>query len=60
MVSFNSTVEGSMANYACDEGYTIDEVTPRICGEDNEWSGDVPLCQSKLTILITKIYQRFL
>ena len=59
MVSFGSTVEGSVANYTCDEGYILDGVTQRICGENNQWSGDVPLCQSKLRIIILKFIGDF-
>ena len=54
MVSFNSTVEGSMANYTCDEGYILDGVVQRTCEENGQWSGDVPQCQRKL-ISITMI-----
>ena len=56
MISFVRTVEGSVANYTCDEGYTLDGVTQRVCGEDGQWTGDVPLCQSKLRIIFTKVY----
>ena len=47
MVSFNSTVEGSMANYTCDEGYILDGVFQQTCEENGQWSGD-PQCQCKL------------
>ena len=59
MVIFGRTVEGSVANYTCDEGYILNGVTQRICDEDTQWSEDVPLCQSKLRIFFTNIYQRF-
>ena len=54
MVSYNSTVEGSMANYTCDEGYILDGVVQRICEENGRWSGDVQ-CQRKLIGITTTI-----
>lgn len=55
MVNFNSTVDGSVANHTCNEGYILNGTILRICGESGQWSGDVPQCQREL-ILITKIY----
>lgn len=54
MVSYNSTVEGSMAVYMCDEGYILEGVIQRTCEESGQWSGNVPQCHRKL-IGITKI-----
>jgi len=52
MVNFNSTVEGSMANYMCNEGYIIDGVIQRVCQDNGQWSGSVPQCQRELTLLL--------
>ncbi len=47
MVSFTSTLQGSIATYTCNEGFTIDTFpASRICLQTG-WSGSEPQCTSK-------------
>lgn len=55
-VDFNSTVEGSIANYMCNEGYILDGVILRICEESSLWSDSVPQCQRELIIIVKITY----
>ena len=53
MVMFNSTKLGSIANYRCNEGCSLDGAVQRICEHNNQWSDSIPQCQGKL-------YQNFI
>jgi len=47
-VTFDGTVEGSVANYVCDFGYDLVGASQRRCTSgDVLWSGNVPECRSK-------------
>ena len=54
IVDYNSTVEGSTANYRCNEGYILVGIIQRVCNDSGQWLGGVPECQRKL-VIITKI-----
>ena len=48
-VQFSDTVEGSLARYECQTGYTLLGDDPvRICQDDGQWSGSVPSCNRML------------
>ena len=43
-VEFNDARVGSVANYSCNVGYTLNGTSTRTCEADGEWSGDPPTC----------------
>ena len=43
-VQFPDTTVGSVANYSCFFGYTLNGTSTRTCEADGEWSGDPPTC----------------
>ena len=47
VVAVNDTVEGSIANYICDEGFSPDGPVDRTCGSDGMWSGVPPMCEGE-------------
>ena len=47
-VTLTGTVEGSVANYTCDEGFLPDESVVRMCGSNGMWSGSTPQCEGEL------------
>ena len=47
-VILNGTVEGSIANYTCNEGFSPDEPVVRMCGSEGMWSGAEPTCEGEL------------
>ena len=46
-VILNGTVEGSIANYTCDEGFSPDGPVVRMCRNDRMWSGVPPQCEGE-------------
>ena len=45
----NGTTLGSVANYFCNDGYSLSGPMSRVCAETSVWSGFVPFCiNSKL------------
>ncbi len=38
---------GSEAVYSCVDNYVLIGETTRICGNDGQWSGEEPFCDSK-------------
>ncbi len=46
-VDVTSTLLGGMATYMCNNGYNINEDEIRTCGDNGNWSGNEPSCQSK-------------
>ena len=48
VVNLTGTVEGSIANYTCNEGFLPDGPVVRMCGSDGMWSGEAPLCEGEL------------
>ena len=57
MVSFNSTILGSIATYKCNEGCTLDGAVQRICEHSSQWSGGMPQCHGEIhTYYIVKFY----
>ena len=47
MVSVTGNLPGDTATYTCDSGYTLEGESPRVCGNDGEWSGMAPTCICK-------------
>ena len=50
VVTVDSVTVGSIANYTCDQAYTLVGQPTRICvrnGADTMWSGQAPTCQCK-------------
>ena len=39
---------GSIATYSCSDGSELNENNTRVCQADRRWSGEAPLCGSKL------------
>ena len=56
-VTLNSTVEGSIANYTCDEGFLLDGPVVRMCGSNGMWSGSTPQCEGEFEGLMNRVYQ---
>ena len=50
MIKFNGTVKGSIVHYKCNEGCIVG-VVQRVCKSNGQWSGDVPYCKCKQTII---------
>ena len=46
-VILTGTVEGSIANYTCDEGFTPDGPVVRMCRNNRMWSGVPPICEGE-------------
>lgn len=44
--------------YECTEGCIHDGVVERVCQGNNQWSGDVPHCKSKLisSLIVISLY----
>ena len=56
-VTLNGTVEGSIANYTCDEGFLLDGPVVRMCGSNGMWSGSTPQCEGEFEGLMNRVYQ---
>ena len=35
---------GAMATYSCDPSFTLIGMSPRVCQENETWSGEAPTC----------------
>ena len=51
IVRVSGTLGGDTADYSCTEGYELNENGTRICGSNGTWSGEEPICISKLSPL---------
>ena len=61
MVKFNSTILGSITNYKCNEGCTLDGTVQRVCEHNSQWSGSIPQCHGKLyNDYIIKLYSYYM
>ena len=49
-----STKLGSIATYTCDTGYNLVGSSKRTCQAEGRWSGELPSCEGKLTLLLPK------
>lgn len=48
-VDATGTSIGSIAQYSCNEGYSVSSGdTSRICQQDLSWSGEPPVCQGRV------------
>ena len=58
MVSYSSPVEndgyiyGTIATFSCSPGFSLDDTSTRICGEQGKFSGTTPSCIGENTICI--------
>lgn len=43
-VDFILTTYQSLANYSCNNGYKIQNISSRMCQADGNWSGTEPVC----------------
>ncbi|KAK6179269.1 hypothetical protein SNE40_011671 [Patella caerulea] len=43
--SFSSSLNGLTVNYRCDEGYTLNGASQRMCQDDGRWSLGDPFCE---------------
>ena len=60
IVKFISTILGSIANYKCNEGCTLDGVVQRTCKHNSQWSGSIPQCHGELyNEYIIKLHERY-
>ena len=44
LVMYNGTVEGAVATYQCNSGYTLSGNAERVCQSDGNWNGIIPQC----------------
>ena len=44
-VLYSDRVVESVAQYSCNEGFSLVGGTSRICQSDGIWSGEEPICQ---------------
>ena len=54
IVSVTSRTVGSVAMYSCNEGYQLNGSREIVCGEDESWSDEPPLCSCKTSVIIVK------
>ena len=47
-VQLDGTTEGSKARYSCDDGFILRGDRVRKCQNNGKWSGQEPICESKL------------
>lgn len=53
VVTAERTVAGSQANYSCNEGYTLNGTTVRVCDMNGQWSENEPTCEGMKLIVYT-------
>ena len=51
IVDVSGNQPGDTAVYSCNDGFTLDEVDTRTCGQDGQWSGSEPTCVGTLTLI---------
>ena len=55
-VEFTTTLENSVANYSCNQGFFLVGDGQRICQADGKWSGVEPECQGIFLYYVICIY----
>ena len=55
-VSLETTFEGSVANYSCNQTYVLCGTECRVCQSNGSWSGTQPDCISKFYLPKVAIY----
>ena len=45
--STTSKLEGTVASFSCNTGYTLSSTATRTCQSDRQWSGSTPVCSCK-------------
>ena len=48
LVQVNGTTIGSRADYKCNSGFKLEGVAWRRCQDNGEWTGEAPVCKSKM------------
>ncbi len=51
-VRLTGTNVGSLASYACGNGFNLIGNRRRVCQQTSQWSGDAPTCQREYCIYI--------
>ena len=47
-VRVSGTTIGSRADYKCNSGFKLEGVAWRRCLDNGEWTGEAPVCKSKI------------
>ena len=55
-VELSGLTVGSTAAYTCDGGFELAGIRVRQCQPNGQWSGNEPVCESKLIYIISNIY----
>ena len=50
-VDVSGNQPGDTAVYSCNDGFTLDGVDMRTCGENGQWSGSEPTCICTSTLI---------
>ena len=50
-VQYNNTLEGTIASYSCQTGYTVSDTAHRLCQDNGQWSGAEAVCDRMLLII---------
>ena len=48
LVQVSGTTIGSRADYKCNSGFKLEGVAWRRCQDNGEWTGEAPVCKSKI------------
>ena len=51
-VSYDGTGYNMVVMYKCDEGYSLNGSTTRVCQSSGKWSGEEPLCERENTAVV--------
>lgn len=47
IVSYDSRLEGSIAQYSCNVGFVLEGQSTRLCQGNGTWSGEEPTCEGE-------------
>ena len=51
-VNLTDTTFGSLANYTCQSGYSINGTRVRVCEGTGQWSDSMPQCIRKIIVFL--------
>ena len=57
--STDGVLFGDVVRYSCDAGYMVSGLAERTCQAEKRWSGNVPTCESEISIHCECTYFRF-